>query len=111
MGTCGPRALLRVHQLRDNTSCRPCAHRHACIGPLPPPRYKARSFGYLWAQGGSQQALEEALGVGGFGYPALVAYGPKDAKLSTMRRCGGRGQGAGAGGAQAGAGRGAPLSG
>jgi len=25
--------------------------------------------------------------VGGFGYPALVAYAPKDAKLSTMRRC------------------------
>jgi hypothetical protein len=42
----------------------------------------------VWAQGGQQPALEEALGVGGFGYPALVAFAPKDAKLSTMRRCG-----------------------
>lgn len=49
-------------------------------------RYKARPFGYVWAEGGKQPAIEEALGVGGFGYPALVAYAPKDAKLSTMRR-------------------------
>ena len=55
-------------------------------GTLNPARYKTRPFGYLWAEGGKQPALEEALGVGGFGYPALVAFAPKDAKLSTMRR-------------------------
>lgn len=65
---------------------------HPARPPAPPRaaprarRYKSRPFGYLWAQGGAQPALEEALGVGGFGYPALVAYGPKDAKQSTMLR-------------------------
>jgi hypothetical protein len=53
---------------------------------LSAPRYKARPFGYVWAEGGKQPQIEAALGVGGFGYPALVAFNPKDAKLSTMRR-------------------------
>lgn len=41
----------------------------------------------MWAEGGKQAALEESLGVGGFGYPALVALKPTDLKYSTMRRC------------------------
>lgn len=31
---------------------------------------------YLWAEGGSQSALEANFGVGGAGYPALVAFNP-----------------------------------
>lgn len=60
---------------------------HALLAPLPQTlRYKSRPFGYIWAEGSKQADLEAALGVGGFGYPALVAFNPKDAKLSTMRR-------------------------
>lgn len=40
----------------------------------------------MWVEGGKQKALEESLGVGGFGYPALVALKPADLKYSTMRR-------------------------
>jgi protein disulfide-isomerase A6 len=45
-----------------------------------------RNWSYLWVEGGKQPALEESLGVGGFGYPALVALKPTDLKYSTMRR-------------------------
>ncbi len=45
-----------------------------------------RNWSYLWAEGGKQAALEESLGVGGFGYPALIALKPTDLKFSTMRR-------------------------
>lgn len=48
--------------------------------------YKERNWSYLWVEGGKQSALEESLGVGGFGYPALVALKPTDLKYSTMRR-------------------------
>uniref|UniRef100_A0A7S0R2Q6 protein disulfide-isomerase n=1 Tax=Chlamydomonas leiostraca TaxID=1034604 RepID=A0A7S0R2Q6_9CHLO len=48
-------------------------------------KYKDRPFSYLWAQGGSQAALEANFGVGGAGYPALVAYKPKDHKYSVSK--------------------------
>jgi hypothetical protein len=41
----------------------------------------------MWVEGGKQKALEESVGVGGFGYPSLVAVKPADLKFSTMRRC------------------------
>lgn len=42
-------------------------------------------FAYLWAEGGAQGAVESALDVGGFGYPALVAYRPGDKKASVCK--------------------------
>lgn len=39
--------------------------------------YKDRPFGYLWAAAGAQPRLEASFGVGGAGYPALVAFNPK----------------------------------
>lgn len=48
-------------------------------------QYKDRPYAYLWAQGGSQPGLEANLGVGGFGYPAFVAFRSKDNKYSLAR--------------------------
>eukprot|EP00200_Dunaliella_tertiolecta_P006573 CAMPEP_0202346832 /NCGR_PEP_ID=MMETSP1126-20121109/5451_1 /ASSEMBLY_ACC=CAM_ASM_000457 /TAXON_ID=3047 /ORGANISM="Dunaliella tertiolecta, Strain CCMP1320" /LENGTH=437 /DNA_ID=CAMNT_0048938291 /DNA_START=34 /DNA_END=1347 /DNA_ORIENTATION=- len=48
-------------------------------------KYKDRPFSYLWAQGGSQPELESSVGVGGFGYPALVALKPKDGRYSPFQ--------------------------
>ncbi|KAL6763389.1 thioredoxin-like protein [Haematococcus lacustris] len=48
-------------------------------------KFKDRPFSYLWAQGGSQPELEANLEVGGFGYPAVVAFKPGDAKYSLAR--------------------------
>ncbi|KAG1665201.1 hypothetical protein FOA52_002602 [Chlamydomonas sp. UWO 241] len=47
--------------------------------------YKDRPFSYLWAGAGQQAALEANFGVGGFGYPALVAFKPKDGKFAVAR--------------------------
>jgi protein disulfide-isomerase A6 len=38
--------------------------------------FKERPYSYFWAVGGAHSALEANVGVGGFGYPALVALSP-----------------------------------
>lgn len=40
-------------------------------------KYKERPYSYFWAEGGAQAGLEQNVGVGGFGYPAVVAVSPK----------------------------------
>jgi protein disulfide-isomerase A6 len=45
-------------------------------------KFKDRPFSWLWSSAGQQAALENNFGVGGFGYPALVAYKPKDGKFA-----------------------------
>lgn len=40
-------------------------------------KYKERPYSYLWAEAGAQAGLEQNVGVGGFGYPAVVAVSPK----------------------------------
>jgi protein disulfide-isomerase A6 len=39
-------------------------------------KYKGRPYSYFWAEGSAQPKLEANVGVGGFGYPALVAISP-----------------------------------
>lgn len=40
---------------------------------------------WVWAEAGAQSALEEALELGGFGYPALAVVNAKKLKFSTLR--------------------------
>lgn len=40
---------------------------------------------YLWAAAGKQPALEKAVGVGGYGYPALVAVNTKKGLYNALR--------------------------
>ncbi|KXZ53899.1 hypothetical protein GPECTOR_6g817 [Gonium pectorale] len=47
--------------------------------------YKDKPYSYLWAAGGAQSALEANFGVGGFGYPALVAFNPSDKKYTVFK--------------------------
>lgn len=47
--------------------------------------YKDRPFSWFWAQGGSQSELEASVGVGGYGYPALVALNPDKKKYATLK--------------------------
>ncbi|KAI7837719.1 hypothetical protein COHA_008441 [Chlorella ohadii] len=44
-----------------------------------------RPFSYLWAEGGAQPKLEANFGVGGYGYPALIAFNPAKAKYATSK--------------------------
>lgn len=48
-------------------------------------KFKQKQWGWLWAEAGSQFAVEEALDVGGFGYPALSAVNIKKMKFSLLR--------------------------
>ncbi|XP_065175338.1 protein disulfide-isomerase A6-like [Sycon ciliatum] len=48
-------------------------------------KYKARPFGWLWSEGAVQTKLEEAVDVGGFGYPALVTISAKKLKYAPLR--------------------------
>lgn len=40
---------------------------------------------YVWTAAGQQPELEKAVGVGGFGYPALVALNVKKAVYAPLR--------------------------
>lgn len=40
-------------------------------------RFKQRPFGWVWTEATAQPELESAVGVGGYGYPALVAISKK----------------------------------
>lgn len=48
-------------------------------------KYKQKQWGWLWAEGATQLAVEEALDIGGFGYPALAAVNIKKSKFSLLR--------------------------
>jgi len=44
-----------------------------------------KKFGYLWAEALQQPELENSLGIGGFGYPAMAALNFRKMKYSTLR--------------------------
>jgi len=48
-------------------------------------KYKRSAYRYVWAAAGKQQELENAVGVGGFGYPAMVALNVKKAVYAPLR--------------------------
>ncbi|KHJ46223.1 protein disulfide-isomerase domain protein [Trichuris suis] len=48
-------------------------------------RFKKNRWGWLWVEGAAQPSLEEALGLGGFGYPAMAAVNTRKMKFSTLR--------------------------
>ncbi|PIO74059.1 thioredoxin [Teladorsagia circumcincta] len=47
--------------------------------------FKKNGWGWIWVEGGSQSELEEALSVGGFGYPAMVALNYRKMKFSMLK--------------------------
>ncbi|XP_026320166.1 protein disulfide-isomerase A6 homolog [Hyposmocoma kahamanoa] len=48
-------------------------------------KYKNKMWGWIWAEAGAQTSLEEALELGGFGYPAMAVVNAKKLKFSTLR--------------------------
>lgn len=48
-------------------------------------KYKQKQWGWLWAEGQTQTAVEDALDIGGFGYPAMAAVSIKKMKYSILR--------------------------
>uniref|UniRef100_T1JB37 Protein disulfide-isomerase A6 homolog n=1 Tax=Strigamia maritima TaxID=126957 RepID=T1JB37_STRMM len=48
-------------------------------------KFKKNMWGWLWTEAGSQFELEEGIGIGGFGYPALAAANIRKMKYSLLR--------------------------
>jgi len=48
-------------------------------------KYKKNMWGWLWVEAGAQMELEESLGIGGFGYPAMAAVNIRKMKYSILR--------------------------
>ncbi|CAI7770947.1 unnamed protein product [Closterium sp. NIES-54] len=48
-------------------------------------KFKKNFYKYVWAEAGAQPALEKALGVGGYGYPALIALNAKKQRFSPFK--------------------------
>lgn len=48
-------------------------------------KFKDKFWGWVWIEGGVQIDLEDALEIGGFGYPSLSAVNPKKMKHSPLK--------------------------
>ncbi|XP_070533152.1 protein disulfide-isomerase A6-like [Ptychodera flava] len=48
-------------------------------------RYKKKMWGWVWAEAGAQSAVEESLGIGGFGYPAMAAVNTRKMKFALLK--------------------------
>ncbi|XP_050311632.1 protein disulfide-isomerase A6 homolog [Anthonomus grandis grandis] len=48
-------------------------------------KFKKKMWGWIWAEAGSQQELEDAVDIGGFGYPAMAVINAKKMKYSILR--------------------------
>jgi protein disulfide-isomerase A6 len=42
-------------------------------------------WGWVWAEAGAQSDVEEALNIGGFGYPAMAAVNTRKMKFSLLK--------------------------
>ncbi|KAM4041854.1 protein disulfide-isomerase A6 [Anomaloglossus baeobatrachus] len=48
-------------------------------------KYKKKMWGWLWTEAGAQLDLETALGIGGFGYPAMAAINARKMKFALLK--------------------------
>ncbi|KAJ8333077.1 hypothetical protein SKAU_G00419730 [Synaphobranchus kaupii] len=49
------------------------------------PKYGKEKWGWLWTEAGAQKDLESALGIGGFGYPAMAAINIHKMKFALFK--------------------------
>lgn len=48
-------------------------------------KFKKNLWGWVWVEATKQPELEEAFGMGGFGYPAMVAVNYRKMKFSMLK--------------------------
>ncbi|CAH2049985.1 unnamed protein product, partial [Iphiclides podalirius] len=86
MKACSEKPLCVVsilpHILDCNAACR---NEYISILTRLGDKYKNKMWGWVWTEAGAQPALEEALELGGFGYPAMAVVNAKKLKFSTLR--------------------------
>ncbi|KAG1663666.1 Protein disulfide-isomerase A6 [Nymphon striatum] len=62
-----------------------CRNKHLKMLKNVAETFKKNVWGWLWAEGGTQSKLEESLGVGGFGYPAMAAVNSRKMKFALLK--------------------------
>ncbi|XP_022907362.2 protein disulfide-isomerase A6 homolog [Onthophagus taurus] len=70
------------HILDCQSSCR---NDYIAILKIMGNTFRRNNWGWIWLEAGSQLELEETLGVGGFGYPTLVALNKSKMKYILMK--------------------------
>ncbi|GMR31744.1 hypothetical protein PMAYCL1PPCAC_01939 [Pristionchus mayeri] len=85
-GTCKDKQLCVITFLPHILDCQSkCRNDYLATLKELSEKFKKNLWGWLWLEGGKQGALEEALDVGGFGYPAMVALNSRKGKYSTLK--------------------------
>lgn len=83
---CENKALCVVSVLPHILDCdSKCRNNYIKILKKSAEKFKKQSWGWLWAEGGSQSNVEDALEIGGFGYPAMAAVNYKKLKYTSLR--------------------------
>lgn len=84
--SCENKALCIVSVLPHILDCdAKCRNKYVSLLKELGDKYKKRQWGWVWMEGGAQQYVEEALEIGGFGYPAMAAVNIKKMKYTTLR--------------------------
>ncbi|KAF2879883.1 hypothetical protein ILUMI_26293 [Ignelater luminosus] len=77
-----------ITQILDDASFKENSHcRNAYLNILKDmgEKYKKNMWGWTWSEAGAQSVLENALDIGGFGYPAMAVVSVKKMKYSLLR--------------------------
>ncbi|XP_047985206.1 protein disulfide-isomerase A6 homolog [Leguminivora glycinivorella] len=86
MKACAEKPLCVVSVLPHILDCNAaCRNDYLAILKKLGEKYKSKMWGWVWSEAGAQTALEEALELGGFGYPAMAVVNAKKLKFSTLR--------------------------
>lgn len=86
MKACAEKPLCVVSVLPHILDCgAACRNDYLAILARLGDKYKNKMWGWVWAEAGAQTSLEEALELGGFGYPAMAVVNAKKLKFSTLR--------------------------
>ena len=48
-------------------------------------KFKRKPWGWLWSAAGAQSKLEASVGVGGYGYPAMIALNPRKSLYAELK--------------------------
>ncbi|CAG9796931.1 unnamed protein product [Diatraea saccharalis] len=86
MKACAEKPLCVVSVLPHILDCdAACRNQYVAVLQRLGDKYKSKMWGWVWAEAGAQPQLEEALELGGFGYPAMAVVNAKKLKFSTLR--------------------------
>ncbi|CAF3636329.1 unnamed protein product [Rotaria sordida] len=83
---CAEKQLCIISFLPNILDCQStCRNEHLSMLKNFAENYKRNRWGWLWVEAFRQQKLEDAVGIGGFGYPAQVAINTRKGKYAVLK--------------------------